>query len=124
MSPTIDDLVLLRISSSQLTPRFPHPLLPSVPFLGRYLPSSPPSTMPDHHTPFQLVFEPLRYGVVPETSVPLVFYIVIAAFLALMGAPHVIRLLEATASSTQAWDIAPSIPEARSNDARLDKKKR
>jgi hypothetical protein len=61
------------------------------------------------------VFEPLRFGAVPETSVPLVQYIVLAIILTGVAVPYIIKLFEATASVPLAWDDPSLAPEKKTD---------
>lgn len=66
--------ILIHITSSQLSPRFPrYPFLESATDNG----AGVKVTEGDYSTPFTITLEPLLFGVLPQTAVPALGYILL-----------------------------------------------
>ena len=95
---------LLHVSSSALSPPFPHPHLV---YLESIVPrSSNPRLKQDvqhdpssYHTTAHLTLEPLLLGVLPQTTLPTVLWIMGVVVISASLVPRIIRYLEAQISA-------------------------
>lgn len=76
--------VVLHITSAELSPR--------IPSLGYF--AEPSSTEQGYHTTFTLIIEPLILGVLPQTAIPAVFWIILFALGSAMTVPYIRRSME------------------------------
>jgi len=79
------DQVIIHLSASLLSPRFPRQ-----PFSGR--PNTPSTD--EFNTTFALVVEPLIFGILPQTAVPALIWALIFGLGAACVVPYIIRYLD------------------------------
>lgn len=100
--------VILFLQSSQLTPHFPHPLLDPLPLPQLLRPRDKGLAVPAGHyeTTIDLALEPLIYGVIPESVIPTIYWIIGAALASAAVVPLCIRFIETFAAAPLASDDA------------------
>lgn len=114
--------VMLHLTSTQLTPAFPHPLLKHLTPLG-YTHSphrSSDSSLQPYHTTLDILVEPLILGVIPQSTLPTVYYILIAAILSGAAVPLIVRLIEAFASTVMAQDESERLVSTERTKAKVE----
>lgn len=100
LSPTGHPLEsIVHISSALLTPSFPHPLLASLPISPDHRPLPTLQKGDGWNTTFHLVFEPLIWGFVPATAVPLIYWIAGVTIIAPFLCPYLFKVVEGFAAS-------------------------
>jgi hypothetical protein len=123
LSTQIPTTVLLRLHSQQLTPRFAHPLLDDLPLssFGRRSPGASPQVRSAgyYETTVDLVLEPLVYGVIPESVIPTIYWIIGVALVSAAAVPLVIRLIEAFGSTLSAQDGTGRLSGGSTSGGRL-----